>query len=782
MYKSLLLAWSNIRKNKGQTAIMFTVLLIAAVFMQIGLILTFDYQQNFDRRAALTNSEDVVFSYQTRDEAQIEKWQNIILDDERTQTLETQYVLCGTLSYKYGAGDMNTHIVILPVNAERNLGQFRFVEKDDSQGDDAIYLPYLMKTGGGHNIGDSFKLKIKGREYDFTVGGFYENAMIGSFNGGISSFLLTENMYGRLDRETDIQGVLFSVKLYDGADDTAYHDEVGNLLSADGKNLDFNSSNYSLAKTARTLTATICSLIFLGVALLITTIALVITMFHISNGIEENMSSYGALKSIGYTGAQIIRSLLLQFLMLSSVAALAGIAVSYALLPLVDMLLVMQTGLIWEYAFNALPVFGVLAAILGTVALTAYLAAGRLRRLQPITALRQGVSTHNFKHNPLPLDKSRGHIGFLLAMKAAWLNVKQNAAIFLIVFVLSFSGVFMSVMLQAFVIDYAPTLSFLAGEQADAALYTSAEDADEVFAALQKRPEIQRVYRYQDAKTLLGGEQILTYLIDDSNDLNNPEICYDGRLPKHPNEIALGGAAAKAKGLRIGDTVVIKQDTKQAEYYITGFIQNSNHLGKDAVMLNSGYERIATAPLIGGFYMLLHDGYDINEFIDSVTADGDTAGKIAVSVNIREVIAGVLGVYTSLVAALVMAFLVIVLAIIALAIYLMAKTFLIRKKKDHGIQKALGFTTRQLVLQTALGFMPVVLIAALVGFSVGIAAINPLLTLLFSGIGIMKATFVIPAGLTAAFAAAIIIFSFAVSCLVSLRIRKITPRALIAGE
>ena len=71
MRKTFLLARANMRRSKGQSAIMIAVLLIAAVFMLTGLILIFDYQQNFDRRAEISNSEDVVFSYQTRDEALI---------------------------------------------------------------------------------------------------------------------------------------------------------------------------------------------------------------------------------------------------------------------------------------------------------------------------------------------------------------------------------------------------------------------------------------------------------------------------------------------------------------------------------------------------------------------------------------------------------------------------------------------------------------------------------------------------------------------------------------
>lgn len=208
----------------------------------------------------------------------------------------------------------------------------------------------------------------------------------------------------------------------------------------------------------------------------------------------------------------------------------------------------------------------------------------------------------------------------------------------------------------------------------------------------------------------------------------------------------------------------------------------SNYLGKDSIMLIDGYDRIKTDNVNGAIYINLKDGCDIDAFVESVINDVQVSAKIVTAMNIRAIIDGALSVLTIIVAALVGVFLIIILAIIALSIYLIAKTFLLRKKKDYGIQKALGYTTRQLVLQTALGFMPVVILAVIAGFAIGVLTINPLLTVLFGGIGIMKAMFEIPAGLTIAFAAAIVVFSFGISCLVSLRVRKITPRALITGE
>ena len=104
------------------------------------------------------------------------------------------------------------------------------------------------------------------------------------------------------------------------------------------------------------------------------------------------------------------------------------------------------------------------------------------------------------------------------------------------------------------------------------------------------------------------------------------------------------------------------------------------------------------------------------------------------------------------------------------------------RKRDYGILKALGFTTGQLVLQTAASFLPAVILSTTVGVLVSSLVINPLTALFLGGIGIVKCTFTVPAGLIAVSGAGMALLAFGLACLMSLRIRKIAPVDLLAGE
>ena len=156
--------------------------------------------------------------------------------------------------------------------------------------------------------------------------------------------------------------------------------------------------------------------------------------------------------------------------------------------------------------------------------------------------------------------------------------------------------------------------------------------------------------------------------------------------------------------------------------------------------------------------------------------------QINASINVLAVVEGSSAVYVSLMTIIDAAILVLSGIVVAFVLYLLVRTMLTSRKRDYGVLKALGFTTGQLILQTALCFMPAVIISTLIGIMVSAVVINPLMALFLKEIGIVKCTFTVPVGFIAVMAIGLILFAFSIICLLSLRIKKIAPRALLAGE
>lgn len=157
-------------------------------------------------------------------------------------------------------------------------------------------------------------------------------------------------------------------------------------------------------------------------------------------------------------------------------------------------------------------------------------------------------------------------------------------------------------------------------------------------------------------------------------------------------------------------------------------------------------------------------------------------GGIIRTQNVSAVINSMCAVYITLMTVIVAAVLILSVAVIILVSYLLVRTMLNNKKNDYGIIKALGFTTKQLILQTTVSFMPAVIVSMMAVIIICSLIINPLTAVFLSGIGIAKCNIEFPVGFITVSGVCLVPFAFGMACLLSLKIKKIAPRALMIGE
>ena len=592
---------------------------------------------------------------------------------------------------------------------------------------------------------------------------------------------LTKDLYKELEeRKIAPDSTLVSVRLRDRSESEDFEAYLKNTVSSRFPDVPTVSNSYALVSSSRYISQMICSGIVCAMAFLVTLIALVVIVSNVINYIQESMKSLGAWKAMGYTSGQLILALMLQFLGITLVTSLAGIGLSYCAFPSVNEIMISQTGIPYEIRFLPIPALLTLAAANGTVALAVWLASRRIKKIEPIVALRQGVQTHSFKRNHVPLDSTKAPLHLALALKTTLSGMKQNVTVCVTMLVLSLVVVFSGLMVENMIADINPFIDLIVGETADSCININPEIKDRFLQSMNSDPRIERIYLYHTAEVRhIGGIALMATVSDDYADVNNQNVCFDGRFPKYDNEMAIAAKYAREHDLKIGDEIALTADGNEARYLISGFTQISNNLGKDCLLTRSGYERMGRLQN-ESYYINIADGVDIDAFNTEV---GEEFGQdIYATINVLSVMNGTTAVYISLMTIIVIAVLVLSACIITFVLYLLVKTMLNSKKRDYGILKALGFTTGQLVLQTALSFMPAVIVSTAAGITVSMLIINPLTALFLRGIGIVKCTFHIPVGFSIAAGIGLVIFAFAAACLLSMKVRKIAPRALLDGE
>ncbi len=775
-----MIARSNLRKAKGQTAAIIVLILLAALMLDLWLMLSMDYKANFERYHDKLNAEHVTLSI-NGDQDEIRDFLSRTLESD-SRTAEYHLDRCMNMpgTFPYNNSQMNGYFIFLQKDTalSRPIGRAEIVEEGDLAS--GVYLPMIYRSDD-IGVGKPIEMTIGSHTVEYTVCGFFNSVMLGSHNCVLTEIILTKDKYDELlELGYAPRATLCSVRIRDKADSLLFEADLKSTVSEGFPNTLMTSNSYAIIEQSRYISQSICSAVMSVMALLVLLIALVVIASNIVNYIQVNMKNLGALKAMGYTSGQLIGSLLLQFLGLALLTAVVGAGLSYGLFPAVNAMMISQTGIPYAIRFLPLPFALSLLIMGGTVAATVWLAARRMKRIDPIAALRAGVQTHNFKKNHVPLNKTKAPLNFALALKTTLSGVKHNVTVCITMLVLSLVIVFSGLMTENVIADFTPFLNLVVGETADSCITVKTPGENEFLQTVKDDSRVEKAYLYNSINVShVGGAELVATLCDDFSEVNDQNVVFEGRFPKYDNEIAIGAKYAGEKDFVIGSEIEIAANGKTETYLICGFTQISNYLGRDCLLTRQGYEKLG-ALSDTSYYIDLADGTDIDVFNEEMKEL--FAGNVDAVINIKATVEGAGRVYVSLMTVIVIAILILSAIIIAFVLYLLVRTMLNNKERDYGILRSLGFTTRQLILQTALSFMPAVILSSAVGLVVSSLTINPLLSLFLREIGIVKCTFSIPVGFITAAGMGLIGFAFAMACLLSLKIKKITPRALFSGE
>ncbi len=780
MRKFFLIARSNLRKAKGQTTAISILMVFAAMLLNLWLMLSIDYKANFDRYHDKLNAEHVTLAVDDADGTVYDFLLQTLGSDAKVQEfhLDKSMHMSGTFAYNGGMIPSNFVFMDKQTATTRTIGRCEIIE--DSDFTSGIYLPMLYKTNDVA-IGKPFEISIGSHTVEYTVCGFFNSIMLGSHNCALTQIILTADKYVELEELNYApKATMCSVRLNDKSINLNYEATLKSIISEHFPNTRMIGSCYDVVLQGRYISQMICSGIMSAMAFIVLLIALVAIISNIINYIQVNIKNLGVLKASGYTSGQLVCSLLLQFLGLTILVTIVGTALSYAIFPAINKMMIAQTGIPYGVHFLPLPSLISLLILGGAVALSVWLSARRIKKIKPIVALRSGVQMHNFKRNHVPLEKTKAPLNFALALKTTLSGVKHNITICITMLVLSLVVVFSGLMTENAIVDMTPFINLVQGEVSDSRIDLQTEIEDGFLREMNADSRVEKVYLYHEQKiTHTNGVELIALICDDFSEVNNQSVIFKGRFPKYDNEIAIGAKYAKEKGFEVGNEIEVAINGNTQKYLISGLTQIANYLGRDCLLLREGYERLDK--LTNVIYNInLADGTDIDAFNEEWKKN--FAGNVNNVVNFKATLDAVASVYVSLMTIIVIAIFVLSAIIIAFVLYLLVRTMLNNKKRDYGILKSLGFTTKQLILQTALSFMPAIIVSTVIGIILSCLVINPLMSLFLSSLGIVKCTFSIPIGFSVVAGVGLIVLSFGIACLLSFKVKKIAPRNLLVEE
>lgn len=771
MNKTKMLSWHNIKKNRGQFISFGLIIFITAFILNASVVLFLQTGKAYDRRFNELNTANINFCIP--EQLDSDSFRSKISDVSGVTKIETHKAVFASATVK-GFRDTDFEMSTLFYNFDdsRKMNTFNILENGEVP-ENAVYLPMYMSQMGGFMTGDEIVYRIGDKDFTFTVCGIIEEMQNGNYGTGLMGAYLPQKTYDSFVLEnSDMIVTEYSLITDASIEKSIIKSDIGAVSDINGVNV-ITIKDSDTGKLSRTMVCTLIILILAAFSLIVLMVSMFLCKFRISNTIEDEITDMGVLKATGYTSDMIIASHMIPYMTVGVASSLLGVFSSYGILPVIANVLGVQSGFMFTPHFDIAAMFLSVMVITIVICIFTYASAKKIRTLKPINAIRGVTESSCTQKNSLPLDTTAGNLHVNLVLKQMVSSKRQNVLLFIITFVIMVLLSFAGTLFYNVNIKPENFLNTLSEETPQIIFEAKTGKTAELEKILKNDPQIKKELEYSTLSVNYEKGSMPAIVCRDFTAILN-DICYEGENPDKADEIAIGSELAK--DYNIGSRIEITTKEKSYLYTVTGYIQSINNNGVICELSQDGYAKIGSNDFTT-IHAYLNEGADIQKTIERY--ENDYPELISSTINYDKMTQTVQKTFSGVITAAIAVIFLLTILIVLLVIYIIIKSMITRRKQELGIYKAIGYSSRQLIVQSAGSFLPVTIAASVISSLLGIIYVPMISKFIFGMIGAMKNHFEISLGFILMFAAAFTVVSFIISMLLASPIKKISAYSLI---
>lgn len=632
----LRLSLFKLKKNKKEAAAIVFLTMITTLMLSVFAANISKANKAYDDSFAQAGSKDtcvMIFKDKYRDE-----YKDLLETDFGiTDITETEAVYADNLDYINNSGEDRTYTsVFVTEKAERKIEDFvktdKLTDEETEKLEHPIWLPMFFSISEGYKPGDTLTACKNGREYPFTIAGFYKTGLYNDSGYGYK-MVISDNDY-------ELFRLIFSDG-YDGectalcfdSEGTAYTDEayIEKCENISGEEVDpYYYRDGVRFEKANSLQFINMFMYFLAFFSGITMLSAVLMIMHrITNDIEDQMQQIGVLEALGYRSREISLSYVYEYVITTGIGAVLGAVGAFLVSPLMNTGIQKMIGrpVTVKTEGGMIMLSGLIVVALVTI--FALIKAAKVKKYPPVVAFRKGIRTHHFGRNILPLEKAKGNINVTLAMKSFLGDMKSavgtavciiaaGTAILFCVTCMEFFGHGIDGLMSMTGYDFVTDVELLGGV-----------DTYAVRDEIADMPEVKKALVNYQAQYLsirdseYGGVAVI---YDDYRDSENIKLI-EGRFPKHENEIMITNRRKEYEGTDIGDSIVIKGNGTETKFIVTGMTTSLMNSGTMLYMTSEGYQRVCPDARPNIISVYLKDGVTMEQFEEKLNEKFGTSAK-----------------------------------------------------------------------------------------------------------------------------------------------------------
>ena len=615
----------NLKKNKREAAAIVFLTFVTAFLMATFAVSITQIGSAFDRCFEETGSADFILLFE--DDKYRDIYRDILEEEYNVTDIRESSVLVGmgaSIISKKGESTAN-NIIFADESTERKIENFK---KLNALPDDEIeklshpiWLPQYFEITAGYAPGDTFTLVFGGRDYPFTIAGFYSTGLYNSSRHMLKCVITDDDMvllsavyeeYRLIAFDTEME---FPYEEYYEKCSARSNESVASIVILFDKDTEkWSETNF--------LNVFLYMSVFLSVVTLICAVFLI--LHKISKDMEEQMVQIGVLEALGYTSRELSCSYICEYILTGGIGAIIGGITAAAFSPVMDTL---TRGMINRDVHTDVDILRILIVVISIIALVTFFAlsrAARVKKFPPVVAFRKGIKTHHFGKNILPLEKMRHSINLRLAFKGIFSDLRSNIG----------SGICMiaagvAVMFSVYTFDffrggYNGLLGVTGMEIPDINITMMSGVNGETFCdEIGKFPEVEKVlltHAILNKVEIKGSNQNSTVISYSDFSLTDNIHPKTGRFPEYDNEIMISAKREETENRHIGDNIILKGDVCEKSYMITGIVSAMNNDSMSVYMTEDGYRRIRPSDRPNTVEITLKNEEDRSAFMNKLTA------------------------------------------------------------------------------------------------------------------------------------------------------------------
>ncbi|MDS0524865.1 FtsX-like permease family protein [Clostridium sp. SHJSY1] len=625
---------------------------------------------------------------------------------------------------------------IVPIEDTENLpfrlDEIKSLDYKNSLKEGEIWITQLIADNFNIKLGEKLTIKTKSKDVTLKVTSLINDSNQPASTSNQVIFYVNKNTFKEFSSFTKSPLIYINVK--ESKDVSQVEKDLNSDISPKG--ISFNKDLLAMTATmASSIVGEICTL----ASVLVFIVSIMLIRFILWNNILKEYKSIGIYKALGFSKKEILKFYIIGYSLTVLIGSTLGSVCSIPILNYTASKTLKYIG-----KFNGVNIdFGVIMAIILLFSLIVisnlYLVVRKTNRISPVEALRVGITSSKKKLTKSLIENSTSSLAlgindiFKYKKISILITITLTSSIFLVVLFGNCNFMISRMMENTNTWFGSPKndVTISSPINLDSSLNDSSNRFNDMLNEIKNDDRVENYVYGAIAYMGVGINRekynikttVYNTMVMNSFDKKMGFTISDGRNPEKDNEVSLSLNILKESGLSIGDYIELSINNKKKSYLITGYYNSLMSAGYSFRILNSAIQKELPEFKGSEVFLKLKDKNDIDNFKADINSRFPKLNASDIHPIFKYSMQSIPEIMLPITTLLMIVFIIFSLITVLNIIIMNVRD----NRRNFGIMKALGFTSREIRNRYLYRMLILTLISVIIAITLNLTVSKPII-------------------------------------------------------